>query len=44
MSTIKIVVVVVVVVVVELSLRTRVWSNPEPIDEAQGPENEIALT
>ena len=28
----------------ELSLRTRVWSNLAPIDEAQRPENEIALT
>ena len=27
----------------ELSLRTRVWSNLAPIDEAQRPENEIAL-
>ena len=28
----------------ELSLRTHVWSNLDPIDEAQRPENEIALT
>ena len=28
----------------ELSLRTHVWSNLDPIDEAQRPEKEIALT